>query len=95
MDHPGIVHRISAFLAERRINIRALDTRVTNAPVTAWPSSPSRRPSTSPPPERDRHPARAREDRAEENIDIEINLPGEGGPDSLPEDGMARAGRGG
>lgn len=34
MDHPGIVHRISAFLAERRINIRALDTRVTNAPVT-------------------------------------------------------------
>jgi len=34
MDHPGIVHRIAQYLAGRRINIRSLDTRVTNAPVT-------------------------------------------------------------
>jgi glycine cleavage system transcriptional repressor len=37
MDHPGIVQRIASFLAERRINIRALDTSVTNAPVTGLP----------------------------------------------------------
>jgi glycine cleavage system transcriptional repressor len=34
MDHPGIVQRVAAFLAERKINIRALDTRLTNAPIT-------------------------------------------------------------
>lgn len=37
MDHPGIVQRISSFLAERKINIRALDTRLTNAPITGLP----------------------------------------------------------
>ncbi|MCY3018162.1 MAG: glycine cleavage system protein R [Planctomycetota bacterium] len=37
MDHPGIVQRVAGFLAERRINIRALDTRLTNAPVTGLP----------------------------------------------------------
>ena len=37
MDHPGIVQRIAAYLAERRINIRALDTRLTNAPITGLP----------------------------------------------------------
>lgn len=37
MDHPGIVQRIASFLAERQINIRALDTSVGNAPVTGLP----------------------------------------------------------
>ena len=37
MDHPGIVHHVAEFLADRHINIRALDTRVTNAPVTGLP----------------------------------------------------------
>lgn len=37
MDHPGIVQRISSFLAERKINIRALDTRLANAPITGLP----------------------------------------------------------
>jgi len=37
MDHPGIVQRIASFLAERQINIRALDTSVSNAPVTGLP----------------------------------------------------------
>jgi glycine cleavage system transcriptional repressor len=37
MDHPGIVQRVANFLAERKINIRALDTRLTNAPVTGLP----------------------------------------------------------
>lgn len=37
MDHPGIVQRVANFLAERKVNIRALDTRVTNAPVTGLP----------------------------------------------------------
>ncbi|HEY3321083.1 MAG TPA: ACT domain-containing protein [Planctomycetota bacterium] len=37
MDHPGIVQRVASFLAERKINIRALDTRLANAPVTGMP----------------------------------------------------------
>jgi glycine cleavage system transcriptional repressor len=37
MDHPGIVQRVASFLAERKINIRALDTRLTNAPITGVP----------------------------------------------------------
>ena len=37
MDHPGIVQRIASFFSSRQINIRALDTQVTNAPVTGLP----------------------------------------------------------
>jgi glycine cleavage system transcriptional repressor len=37
MDHPGIVQRVASYLAERKINIRALDTRLTNAPITGLP----------------------------------------------------------
>jgi glycine cleavage system transcriptional repressor len=37
LDHPGIVQRISHFLAERQINIRALDTRLSHAPHTGQP----------------------------------------------------------
>lgn len=37
MDHPGIVEHISRFLAERKINVRALDTRLTHAPITGLP----------------------------------------------------------
>ncbi len=37
MDHPGIVQRVANYLAKRKINIRALDTRLTNAPITGLP----------------------------------------------------------
>jgi glycine cleavage system transcriptional repressor len=37
MDHPGIVQRVSHFLAEREINIRALDTHLSYAPHTGQP----------------------------------------------------------
>ncbi len=37
LDHPGIVRRISQFLAERQINIRAMDTRLSHAPHTGQP----------------------------------------------------------
>jgi glycine cleavage system transcriptional repressor len=37
MDHPGIVQRVAAYLAGRKINIRALDTRLTSAPITGLP----------------------------------------------------------
>ena len=37
MDHPGIVQRVSGFFAARKINIRALETRLTYAPVTGLP----------------------------------------------------------
>ncbi len=37
MDHPGIVQRISAYLAGRKINIRALDTRLSIAPISGQP----------------------------------------------------------
>ena len=34
MDHPGIVQRVTELLAERKVNIRGLETRLTNAPHT-------------------------------------------------------------
>ena len=37
MDHPGIVQKVSHFLAERGINVRALDTRLSYAPITGLP----------------------------------------------------------
>lgn len=37
MDHPGIVQQVSHFLGERGINVRALDTHVTPAPITGQP----------------------------------------------------------
>jgi glycine cleavage system transcriptional repressor len=37
MDHPGIVQRISRYLGERGINVRALETRVSQAPVSGQP----------------------------------------------------------
>lgn len=37
MDHPGIVQRIAHYLAERKINVRALETRVSSAPTTGMP----------------------------------------------------------
>lgn len=37
LDHPGIVQRIAHFLAERQINIRAMDTRLSYAPHTGQP----------------------------------------------------------
>jgi len=37
MDHPGIVQRVTHFLADRKINIRAMDTRVDPAPLSGQP----------------------------------------------------------
>ena len=37
MDHPGIVQGVAHFLTEHAINIRAMDTRLTYAPVTGLP----------------------------------------------------------
>jgi len=37
LDHPGIVQRVAHFLAERQVNIRALDTRLSFAPHTGQP----------------------------------------------------------
>ena len=37
LDHPGIVQQVASFLARRKINIRALETRLTNAPITGVP----------------------------------------------------------
>jgi glycine cleavage system transcriptional repressor len=37
MDHPGIVERVTALLAARSINIRALETAVEPAPHTGQP----------------------------------------------------------
>ncbi len=37
MDHPGIVQQVAHFLGDRGINVRALDTRVTSAPITGQP----------------------------------------------------------
>ena len=37
MDHPGIVDRIASCLAERQINVRALETRLSQAPLTGLP----------------------------------------------------------
>ena len=37
LDHPGIVQRLAHCLAERKINIRALDTHVRNAPESGQP----------------------------------------------------------
>jgi glycine cleavage system transcriptional repressor len=36
-DHEGIVHKVSALLHERSINIQSMDTDVVNAPETGTP----------------------------------------------------------
>jgi glycine cleavage system transcriptional repressor len=37
MDHPGIVQRVTEYLSDRKINIRSLETRLTEAPHTGDP----------------------------------------------------------
>ena len=37
VDRPGIVAQVSALLAQRRINVAALDSRVTYAPLSGTP----------------------------------------------------------
>ena len=37
LDHPGIVQRVAHYLAEHRVNIRAMDTRLSHAPHTGQP----------------------------------------------------------
>jgi len=37
MDHPGIVQRVTELLAQRKVNIRGLETRLTHAPHTGQP----------------------------------------------------------
>jgi glycine cleavage system transcriptional repressor len=73
MDHPGIVQRISGFLAERSINIRTLDTTVTNAPVTGLPLFSLRAAVDVPAQQNVAEVRRGLEEIAEqENIDIEL-----------------------
>ena len=37
MDHPGIVHKLTRFLAEEGVNVQSLDTTVNPAPTTGTP----------------------------------------------------------
>ena len=37
MDHPGIVQRVTSLLADRKVNIRALETRLSHAAHTGQP----------------------------------------------------------
>ena len=37
MDHPGIVQQVAHYLGARKINVRALDTRTSPAPITGQP----------------------------------------------------------
>ena len=37
LDHPGIVHQVSAALAGQGVNVASLDTRLTAAPVSGSP----------------------------------------------------------
>lgn len=36
-DHEGIVHKVSAFLAEQQINVETMETEIVHAPITASP----------------------------------------------------------
>jgi glycine cleavage system transcriptional repressor len=73
MDHPGIVQQVSHFLGERGINVRALDTRVTSAPVTGQPLFSLRAVIDVPADENVQELRRGLEEiGAAENIDIEI-----------------------
>ncbi len=37
MDHPGIVQQVARYLSERQVNVRSLETRKHNAPVSGQP----------------------------------------------------------
>ena len=37
MDHPGVVHRLSALLSEMSINIESMETKTYPAPVSGTP----------------------------------------------------------
>ncbi len=37
MDHPGIVHHVSKVLVRHKVNVEAMDTKVTPAPVSGAP----------------------------------------------------------
>jgi glycine cleavage system transcriptional repressor len=37
MDHPGVVHRLSALLSEMSINIESMETKTYSAPVSGTP----------------------------------------------------------
>jgi glycine cleavage system transcriptional repressor len=73
MDHPGIVQSLTSFLAARKINIRALDTRVTYAPVTGQPLF-SLHATIDMPPRENVMDVRRELERigAEQNIDVEL-----------------------
>lgn len=73
MDHPGIVERLTRILADRDVNIRALDTHVTHAPHSGQPLFSMRATVELP---GDRHIRELRKALEvvgdEENIDVEI-----------------------
>lgn len=73
MDHPGIVQQVSHFLSERGINVRALDTHVSSAPVTGQPLFTLSAVIDVPASENVRELRRGLEDiGAVENIDIDV-----------------------
>jgi glycine cleavage system transcriptional repressor len=77
MDHPGIVQRVSHFLGARGINVRALDTQVTSAPITGQPLFSLNAVIDVPAGESVRELRRGLEEiGAEENIDIEVKPAG-------------------
>ena len=73
MDHPGIVQQVARYLGEHKINVRALDTHVTQAPITGQPLFTLRATIAIPSGVSVREIRRGLEDiGAAENIDIEI-----------------------
>ncbi|MFH2010611.1 MAG: ACT domain-containing protein [bacterium] len=73
MDHPGIVQQVAHFLGAHKINVRALDTRVTQAPITGQPLFTLRATIDLPAGVSVREIRRGLEDiGAAENIDIEL-----------------------
>ena len=75
MDHPGIVHQISAVLSSLGINIEAMETKTYAAPLSGTPIF-RLEADISVPTETDMNSLRQRfaDIQKEENIDIELSL---------------------
>ena len=75
MDHPGVVHRLSALLSEMSINIESMETKTYPAPVSGTPIF-RMEADLSVPAGLNINKLRARfsEVEREENIDIDLSL---------------------
>ena len=75
MDHPGVVHRLSALLSEMSINIESMETKTYPAPVSGTPIF-RMEAELSVPAGLNINQLRARfsEVEREENIDIDLSL---------------------